>query len=258
MPRSSGVYSPPSSSWNPAVNANPATLADWNALLADIVSALTQSVSRDGQTAITGNIPMGSNKLTGLAAGTGTGDSVRWEQIAPLAAGVAVAGAGANTDITSLSSHPVGQMVGQVLTSSTGTQATGTTLIPFDDTIPQNTEGDQYLSLAITPKNASSTLEIEVVLYGSSNQPNTSLIAALFQDATANALAATEVFQTTASARAILTLKYVMTAGTTSATTFKVRAGASVAGTFTLNGTAGNRIFGGVANSRITIKEYLP
>jgi hypothetical protein len=81
MPRASGIYTPPGSSWNPPVNGNQATVGDWAALLADISAALTQSVSADGQTGVTGNIAMGNNKLTGLGAGTALGDSLRFQQL---------------------------------------------------------------------------------------------------------------------------------------------------------------------------------
>ncbi len=82
MPRNgSGTYVSPSNSWNPQVTGALATPADFAAQLADLANALSQSVSADGQTPIVGNFQMGNNKLTGLAAGTGTGDSVRWEQL---------------------------------------------------------------------------------------------------------------------------------------------------------------------------------
>ncbi len=77
----SGVYSLPVNSWNPAINGVSATAADWQNLANDIAAALTQSLSSDGQTPATGNLPMTGNKLTGLGAGSATGDSVRWEQL---------------------------------------------------------------------------------------------------------------------------------------------------------------------------------
>ena len=46
-----------------------------------------------------------------------------------------------------------------------------------------------------------------------------------------------------------------MTAGTTSATTFKVRIGGNSSVTVTLNGQSGARRLGGVASSSITITE---
>jgi hypothetical protein len=166
---------------------------------------------------------------------------------------------GANTDITSLSAHPVGKMLAQVQTFQTGTVATGAGTIPQDDTIPQNTEGDQYMSLSITPQNALSTLEIDVQFFGSTGTGGGNpIIVALFQDSTANALAAADQYQLTPNAITSVSLKHTMTAGTTSATTFKVRAGGTGAGTTTFNGFSAGRTFGGVIASRITIKEYLP
>jgi hypothetical protein len=77
----SGTYSAPSGSFNPAINGNSATAADWNTLLADLVAAMTQSVSADGQTPIAGNFNMGNNKLTSLGAGSATGQSLAWQQL---------------------------------------------------------------------------------------------------------------------------------------------------------------------------------
>lgn len=134
--------------------------------------------------------------------------------------------------------------------------ATGTTTIPLDDTIPQNTEGDQYLSQAITPTNASSTLQIDAVLF-LSNSGNQDQTVALFQDATANALAATNMFLTAGKSLTVF-LRFYEVAGTTSATTFKVRSGGENAGTTTLNGQASARLFGGAAASSLTVTEILP
>ena len=145
----------------------------------------------------------------------------------------------------------------QIVDVSNGSLATGTTLIPFDDTIPQNTEGNEYMTLAITPKNASSTLEIDVLWNGGSSVANYMAVC-LFQDSTANALAVSWNTTFQANAPTSISIKYLMTAGTTSATTFKVRAGGITAGTTSFNGIVGARYFGGVMASRITIKEYLP
>jgi hypothetical protein len=150
-----------------------------------------------------------------------------------------------------------GKLPVQIINVPNGNLATGTTTIPFDDTIPQNTEGNEYMTCAITPTNASSTLEIDVLWCGGSSVANYMAVC-LFQDSTANALAVSwnDTFQ--ANSPASITIKYLMTAGTTSATTFKVRAGGITAGTTTFNGLTGSRYFGGVMASRITIKEYLP
>jgi hypothetical protein len=152
-----------------------------------------------------------------------------------------------------------GRIVAQVQSTFTGAVATGTTVIPLDDTIPQITEGDQYMTLAFTPTNASSLLEITVQAH-LANSGSGTLIGALFQDATANALTAgigrVDGLGTPFMAR--VQLSWNMTAGTTSATTFRFRAGSTTAGTTTFNGFGGGRQLGGVMNSYITIKEYLP
>jgi hypothetical protein len=147
--------------------------------------------------------------------------------------------------------------IAQVVNTETGAVATGTTTIPLDDTIPQNTEGDQYMSLAVTPTNALSTLLIDVVLVCSSSVAGEPIVA-LFQDTTANALAAASVRADSGGTMMTVSFRHKMTAGTTSATTFKVRAGPDTAGTLTFNGRSGARLFGGVMASSITIIEVLP
>jgi len=142
----------------------------------------------------------------------------------------------------------------QNVSTQTGAVATGTTVIPVDDTIPQITEGDQYMTLAITPTSATNALEITVVV-NLAHSADGNLCAALFQDATAGALAAAKVSAGAANSMTQVIVVHRMTAGTTSSTTFRVRAGSSGAGTTTFNGQSGARIFGGVAASSITIRE---
>jgi hypothetical protein len=145
----------------------------------------------------------------------------------------------------------------QIANYTTNAYITGTTTIPLDDTIPQNTEGNEVMTLAFTPKSATNKLKITVNLCASNSYAGAySMITALFQDSNANAIAA-NIFTVAATQHmANQTLIHYMTAGTTSATTFKVRIGTNVAGTTQLNGTSGARIFGGVNNSSITIEEF--
>lgn len=153
-----------------------------------------------------------------------------------------------------IESVPPGSVV-QRQYSQDGALGTTTTAIPFDDTIPQNTEGTQFLSQSITPRSTSNILEITAVLMLGVN-PGDRAIAALFQDSTANALAAISAYQNTAGGEVCVVLRHTMIAGTTSPTTFKVRAGESAGATLTFNGTGGARKFGGVAASSIAITEY--
>lgn len=144
----------------------------------------------------------------------------------------------------------------QLVNYQTGALATGTTTIPYDDTIPQNTEGNEYMSLAITPKSATSKLKIDVIAMMTTSASAGWITVALFQDSTANALAAiTSIFLSGSGYGGAVPLTHFMTAGTTSSTTFKVRLGCNNAGTTTFNGQGGGRIYGGTMASSITITE---
>ena len=138
----------------------------------------------------------------------------------------------------------------------TGAYATGSTTMPFDDTIPQNTEGNEVMTLAITPTSASSKLLINVDVCGSSDVQG-NWTAALFRDSTADALTATQVkaSNVTADQNDHCHLSWVADSSSTSATTFKVRCGQNNAGAWYFNGENGSSLFGGVANSGITIME---
>ena len=145
---------------------------------------------------------------------------------------------------------------GQIVRFQTGLLASGTGLIPEDNTIPQNTEGDEYMSLQIAPLKTTSKLEINAIAYISNSRDNPR-IGALFQDSTANALVSGSHYDSTNSAMTPITLNHFMNSGTTSATTFKFRAGGGIASTTYFNGLSGGQLFGGTFGSSITIKEYL-
>lgn len=143
--------------------------------------------------------------------------------------------------------------------TETGLVATGTTTMPgAANTIPTSSQGDQYLSAAITPISATNILEIEVTVHLSSSVVGLMTVG-LYQDATANAVASCSERQTVAGPDIqAITFKHKMLAGTTSATTFKVRAGNGNAGTTTFNGESGTQIGGGSLASSLTIREYVP
>lgn len=142
----------------------------------------------------------------------------------------------------------------QVVHFDTGALATGTTIIPLDDTIPQQTEGDEYMSLAITPISATSTLLVNVVIHGSLSA-NLWFIAALFRDAAAASIGASVTHVAAATGGSVLVFSANVAAGSTALTTFKVRAGPDGVATLTLNGQSGVRFFGGVMASSIRITE---
>ena len=130
--------------------------------------------------------------------------------------------------------------------TSSSAVATGTTIFPEDDTIPQNDEGDEYMTLAITPVSATSTMYIAVQVFGSKSSGERWGIS-LYKDSGANSLAFTSVKTADATTMDNGTLRYAEVTGNTTARTYKVRCGSLVnAATFTFNGQSGNRKFGGV------------
>lgn len=81
----SGTYSLPAG--NPVVTGTTISSTTTNNTNSDIATALTNCITRDGQSTPSANLPMNSKKLTGLAAGTSAGDSVRYEQVLLLTGG---------------------------------------------------------------------------------------------------------------------------------------------------------------------------
>jgi hypothetical protein len=161
----------------------------------------------------------------------------------------------ANRTIT-LPDTDISQFLVQISHTQSGAVATGTTQIPDDDTVPQNTEGDQYMTLSHTPKNANNILIIKMGAHLGSSVNTNRMIMGLFQDSIANALAASVIYEPIATTVFYLPLAYKTAAGTTSAITFKMRAGQNAAGTTTFNGENSSRIMGGVLSSFITVYEY--
>jgi hypothetical protein len=147
--------------------------------------------------------------------------------------------------------------VKQIVTASTVVFSTNAVTTPaFDDTIPQNTEGFEILTLSITPQKSTNRL---VFFYNGShtNSSNVTIVASIFQDSTANALTAQGFLPNSPGIVNSFQLNHEMQAGTTSLTTFNIRIGAS-AGTIATNGTTSARIYGGVLTTRLIIMEFEP
>lgn len=155
-------------------------------------------------------------------------------------------------DIQDLSANKYGRVV-QSVNFQTGEFSSGTTLMILDDTIPQIDEGDEYITLNITPRNLDNKLLIEVFFIGSVSSGFACW--ALFQDSTADALAS--VFKQPVSVNEGLTcsLRHFMTAGTASPTTFRLRFGGVNAGTTFFNNEGNNPVYAGTVPSSITITE---
>ena len=142
-----------------------------------------------------------------------------------------------NNTISAITALPAAISTGKikqfVVTDSSTTGST-TTQIPFDDSIPQNTEGAEILTATITPTSASTKLIITCNLSFSQQNYNGYVIA-LFQDSTADALKSWFRDRNGDSGGQVVdngNFQYIMTSGTTSSTTFKIRGAPCGAYTF--------------------------
>ena len=204
------------------------------------VDGITASTGTNTNIAITGK---GSGKVA-------IGDGTLLFPDSDGSAGTAIVTNGSGT----LSFAATGVVLQRVFTQ-TGAVATSTATIPTDDTIPQKTEGTEFMTLAITPLSTSSVLVVEVSFIFSGTTGGTT-VCALFRDDTANALATNWSYQSSSGEMDEMNLHHAVVSGSLSATTFKVRAG--FGSTLTFNGQSSARKFGGTMASGIWITEYKP
>ncbi len=139
-----------------------------------------------------------------------------------------------------------------IISFATGAMVTGTGVIPLDDTIPQNTEGVQYMRLVYVPSKATNKLKVEAIVVCAHNAGGT-IVAGIFKDSSADAIA---VGASTVGANTMITIPVSCEfyPGSTAPIIFTVRAGGP-AGTLTFNGYAGAQYYGGVMTSHITVTE---
>lgn len=145
-----------------------------------------------------------------------------------------------------------------VVDNRTGTFASGTTQIPADNTTPQITEGDQYMTVTLTPTSAANALHIEALAQLTNSGGTTNrIIMALFQDAVANALA-TAAAQVLGTRVQQLSLTYAMLANLAVSTTLRIRAGGDGTGTTDFNGEGGaTSFFNGTFTSYLRVREVM-
>lgn len=100
----SGSFSPPAASF-PAVAATIIESAKYNAVVNDVASGLSSAITKDGQTTVTGNIPLSGFKLTGVGAATVRTDAATLATIQD-GTGVYVGTVGGTVDVITLTPVP--------------------------------------------------------------------------------------------------------------------------------------------------------
>ena len=135
------------------------------------------------------------------------------------------------------------------------------TVFPQDNTIPQNTEGQEVMTLSLANRYADSLFLITVVVTGHANVANgPELQVALFRDSDANALCLWRGSCNGSGGNGVTCVgQYIVGAGAVAARTYRVRAGLSAAGTVYVNRGAGAApIFSNTGVISISAQEIIP
>jgi len=153
-----------------------------------------------------------------------------------------------------LPGHRVGYARATKTTAATGNAAA----LPQDDTIPQNTEGNQLMDVcAIVPSSAANALRVQHVGSYAHDGGASIWCTALFRDSVASALNAQLSYNAAVHVPNAITVGQTVLSGTTASTDFKVRVGNNSNNTFTINGNAGSRIYGGAVGSTTEVEEVM-
>jgi hypothetical protein len=148
----------------------------------------------------------------------------------------------------------------QVIQATYTANADLTVGIPFDDTIPTNTEGTQIISQAITPASSSNKVLCSVSVWGHvvAGVQGDGFAVALFRGSTCiqvaftsaiddNGTSPTQLFQN-------VSFEFQDSPASASAQTYSVRVGGN-ASTIRLNGSTTGRKFGGASASVLRLME---
>lgn len=154
----------------------------------------------------------------------------------------------------SFDSLPAGSVLQTVQTTNNGLSSC-TTVIPYDDTIPQqDTDGTEVLAASITPTSVNNKVLVRAIVQGNTAL-DTACALALFVDSNLNAIT-TSLFYTFRGCAPIPPIELLHSPNTISQVTYKVKVGTTLGGTFYLNQSFdGTDVFGGTMNSVITLQE---
>jgi hypothetical protein len=143
---------------------------------------------------------------------------------------------------------------GQILQVVSGSipAASGTTLVPLDNTLPLNTEGWQIWTNTFTPISATSRIIIKFSITTSNSIATGTNICSVFAGSTNIGVAATRL--SIASGSGNLSFSIVYSPGSAAAITFSSRLGGTVAGTSYCNQIGTTTLGGGLVSEYIIME----
>lgn len=148
-----------------------------------------------------------------------------------------------------------GGKVLQVVTTKSQTVVSSASIISYESTSAiTNTQGVECLTATITPAATSNRLIVQCSFTGTSDSGSVHAIA-LFQDSGSNAIACCNSQTNGTDSGSTISMIWEQAAGTTSATTFKIRVGPHSSTTVYMNGRNNAAAWGGVPISTLQIWE---
>ena len=143
----------------------------------------------------------------------------------------------------------------QTQVASTTTEFSITTVIPFDATTPQITEGDEVLTVAITPRYPNSQLRITFSASIGGNTSN-AICTALFQDAVTDALHASYFVPVGVNSNGNPSPHWIVDATDTASRTYRIRIGPNGNTAFVNRSSATADLYGaGRMQATLTVEE---
>ena len=131
--------------------------------------------------------------------------------------------------------------------------------IPADSTKPQNTEGSQTATAAITPSNSSNLLRITATTNIHKGTSSAYAVMCIFRDSDSDAMASQMFGIDNSATPQAGTIMCQVTAGSTSSTTFKLRIGTESGAYASNQGAAGTALagvnYGGTLGNSILVEE---
>lgn len=147
-----------------------------------------------------------------------------------------------------------GFVVGHEIVRSGAVRST-TIQIPFDDTIPQVSEGAEFLSVLYTPKKIGNIILVRTSALVSSSVGNRFAVSSICKNGLADSKAAAAMSLIAGGDIGQIAVDYSEVIPSLRQTKWSLRAGLGAVGTLTFNGVGGARRFGGVASSLIEVVE---
>jgi hypothetical protein len=142
-------------------------------------------------------------------------------------------------------------------------RTTANGLIPFDDSVPQNTEGTEFMTVTVTPSASDKTLLIRMIAWlGETSNTSNQIAGAVFVDSEADAIISGWLGTAGAGGavpsltNGALLLEDHIPAQSTNPRTYRFRAGSDNGNAISVNGVGSTRRLGGTAISYLEVWEY--